>query len=199
MSVPKQDDVQAVLEDFHRRLREVIDRAWKEEWLDLPDRARFVFPRRVRAVLVFDGIARLALSEFDSDPNIRVMLQRQTVRFLFRDRVLVRFKKGNARGVGSNIGTQAELDFIDPQRSIPGLVPEIMRVEICYAPDDELGIVLSEVAVVARDRHRRVWAYPIDRGERKVVPLPPREPDHTPPMVVPRRRRRGEKFNSKTE
>ncbi len=187
MPIPDPANVHAVLEDFHGRLRRVIDRAWNEEWLDLPDRGRFLLPLRVRAVLVFDSIARFALAEFDKDPNIRVILKKQTVQFLFRDRVLVRFKKGNSKGVGSNIETQAVLDFIDPQRSIPGLVPEIMRVEVCYVPDD-IGVELDEVAVVARDRYRRAWAYPIERGRPSVVPLPPRQPDHTPPIVVPRHR-----------
>jgi hypothetical protein len=185
MPIPDPADVHAVLADFHDRLRRVVDRAWKEGWLDLPDRGRFLFPLRVRAVLVFDAIARFALAEFDKDPNIRVMLKKQTVHFLFRDLVLVRFKKGNSKGVGSNIETQTVLDFIDPQRSIPGLVPEIMRVEVCYAPDD-IGVGLDEVAVVARDRYRRAWAYSIERGGPSVIPIPTRQPDHTPPIVVPR-------------
>jgi hypothetical protein len=187
MPTPAQEDVKAILSDFEDRLRAVVDRAWRE-WLDQPDRSRFVFQLRVRAVLVFDFIARHALAEFDNDPHIRVMLKgRQTVHFLFKDSVLVRFKKGNSKGIGSNIETQAVLSFIDPQGVIPGLVPEIMKIEICYTPD-ALGIDLNEVAVVARDRRQRVWAYPIERERPSadVIELPPRKPDETPPAVVPR-------------
>ena len=154
----------------------------------MPDRGRFVFLPRVRAVLVFDFIAKHALAEFDLDPHIHVLLKgQQTVHFLFRNAVLVRFKKGNTKGIGSNVETQAALSFIDPQGVIPGLVPEIMKIEICYTPD-VLGLTLDEVAVVARSRHKRVWAYPIDRKKQTadVVELPLRTPDETRPVVVPR-------------
>jgi len=193
MPIPAESDVQAMLADFHVRLRQVVDDAW-QEWLELPGRGRFVFLARVRACMVFEFIARRAIAEFEGDEHIRVLTKRQTVQFLFRDCVLVRFKKSNDKGIGSNIETQAVLDFIDPQRTIPGLVPDIMRVEVCYRPDD-LGIDLSEVAVVARSRHKRVWAYPINKAEpiADVVPLPLRGPDDTPPIVEPRQPKPDEK------
>jgi hypothetical protein len=186
MPVPVQEDVKAILANFEQRIRRVVEEAW-EEWLALPDRGRFVFTPRVRAVLVFDFIARRALKEFDGDPNIYVLTRKQTVHFLFKDQVLVRFKKGNSKGVGSNIVTQEVLDFVDPQRTIPGLVPEIMKIEVCYRPNN-IGISLEEVAVVARNRHKRIWAYPIDREEpgAEIIPMPPRMPDATPPIVLPR-------------
>ena len=72
MPVPKQEDVKAVLADFEARLRAVVDLAW-QEWGAQPNKGRFVFLPRVRAVMVFDFIARHALAEFDKDPNIRVI------------------------------------------------------------------------------------------------------------------------------
>ena len=130
MPIPCPDEVREILCDFHDRIRAVVDGAW-EEWLTLPYRGRFVFPARARAVIVFDFIARRAQEEFDGDPNIKVLVKKQTVQFLFRDRVLTRFKKGNGKGIGSNIITQAVLDFVDPQRNIPGLVPHLLKVEFC--------------------------------------------------------------------
>ena len=145
MPIPAQADVKSILSDFEDRLRGVVDAAW-QEWLELPNRARFVFLPRVRAVMVFDFIARNAISEFDGDKNIVVLIKcRQTVHFLFNDTVLLRFKLGNSKGVGSNIETQAVMDFIDPQGVIPGLVPDIMKVEVCYSPD-HLGLDLADVA-----------------------------------------------------
>lgn len=193
MSIPDQADVKTILKDFEDRIRAIVDLAWKE-WLAIPDRSRFVFMRRVRATLVFDFIARNAIAEFDGDPNIHVIVKsRQTVHFLFKDVVLVRFKLGNSKGVGSNIETQAVLDFVDPQGVIPGLVPEIMKVEVCYSPDD-LGMELREVAVVARNRRRRIWAYQIERGDSAaIVGIPPRAPDTTPPVVEPRKPQQDEK------
>ncbi len=116
------------------------------------------------------------------------MTEKQTVKFLFKDQVFTRFKKGNDKGVGSNIETQAVLDFIDPNRLIPGLLPDILRVEFCYGID-ALGLTLSEVAVVARDRNRRIWAYELDRAvpSADILPLPTRSPDDAPPKVFPRK------------
>ncbi len=199
MPAPTEDEVRSVLQDFHTRLRRVVDDAWKE-WLDTPGKAKWVFLPRVRAVIVFDFIARRALEEFADDPNIHVIAKKQTVQFLFKDEVLLRFKKGNAKGVGSNILTQAVLDFIDPHREIPGLVPEIMKVEVCYSLND-LGIDLSEVAVVARNQRSRLWAYPLDRAApaADVIPFPtaPVSPDTNPPVVVPRQPKADEASDDK--
>ena len=186
MAVPKEEDVKRVLADFEIRLRRVVDGAWSE-WLEVPFRSRLVFADRARAVLVFDFIARRALTEFEGDKNIRTIKKKQTLQFLFKDQVIARFKKGNAKGIGSNIVTQQVLNFIDPQRNIPGLIPDIMKVEICYSPD-LLGIGLDEVAVVARDVTSRLWAFELNRGvpEAEVIPLPTRPPDTTPPVVLPR-------------
>lgn len=197
MPVPDKDEVKSVLSDFHERLRLVVDGAW-DEWNEFPGKGKLVFPARARAVLVFDYIARRALETFDGDKDIHVIVKKQTIQFLFNDRVLLRFKKGNAKGVGSNIRTRAVPDFIDPNRQIPGLIPEIMKVEVCYAVD-ELGVRLDGVAVVARDQTSRIWSYPLDRREsgENVVPMPPRAPDSTPPKVVPRQPDAEEKSDDK--
>jgi hypothetical protein len=186
MPVPDQDAVRAILADFHQRLRTVVDGAW-EEWLAIEWRGKLVYPARARATLVFDFIARRAQEEFAGDANIAVLAQKQTVKFMFKDQVVLRFKKGNAKGIGSNVVTQAVLDFIDPQGVIPGLIPEIMKVEVCWSPGD-LGIDLDGVNVVARDRRKMIWAYPLDSAaaDGVVVPLPVSPPDESPPQLVPR-------------
>jgi hypothetical protein len=186
MPVPEQAEVKKIMGGFEARIRTVVDRAW-QEWLEFPNRGRLVFINRARAVLVFDFIARIAQEEFADDPNIHVIVKRQTIQFLFHKSVLVRFKKGNAKGIGSNIVTSAVLDFVDPNRTIPGLVPDILKIEICYSPDT-LGVVLDEVAVVARNEDRRIWAYPIDKASpaTPVLRIPTRSPDLTPPTATPR-------------
>lgn len=188
MAAPDMDEVKALLAEFEPRIRAVIEAAWRE-WLDYPFKGRLVFLARFRAVFVFDAIARNALAEFEADKDIHVKVEKQTVKFLFKNQVFTRFKKGNDKGIGSNIETRAVLDFIDPNRTIPGLLPDIMRVEFCYGIDP-LGMKLSEIAVVARDRNQRIWAYPIDRSMpgADVVPFTPaRPPDHSPPIVYPRK------------
>ena len=120
------------------------------------------------------------MAEFENDTDVHVIREPQTVKFLFLDRVLARFKKGNAKGVGSNIETQAVLDFIDPQASFAGL-PDVHRVEIVYQLNI-LGTGYAEVAVVARNQRTRVWAYPLTgRPSADIIPMPAR----TPPVLTP--------------
>lgn len=185
MPAPPKDDVRAILGDFERRLRIVVDRAWAE-WLESDLRGRLIFAR-AKSDVIFDFIARHALAEFGDDDDIYVVAKHSTVKFLFRDQVLVRFKKGNAKGVGSNIETQATLDFIDPNREIPGFLPEIFKVEVCYQPD-KLGTQIKEVAVVARDLKKRVWAYPLAaEAGAEIIAFQPRIGDDAPPVVTPRK------------
>jgi len=185
MTIPVEDDVRAVLGGFERRLRLVIDRAWAE-WMDSDIRGRLI-RNGAKATVVFDFIVRHALAEFDGDPDIHVIAKHSTVKFLFKGTVLLRFKKGNAKGVGSNIETQAVLDFIDPERKLFPELPDILKIEVCYQPD-RLGTKIDEVAVVARDRNKRIWAYPLETGaSAEIIPLPIRTPDTPAPEVVIRK------------
>lgn len=192
MPIANQDEVRVILSNFEERIRGVVDAAW-EEWREHPGKGRYLFAR-TRANILFDAIARLAIAEFDADPYIQVLPKAQTVQFLFQDQVLIRFKKGNAKGIGSNIETQAVLDFVDPQLSLPGLLKDVHRVEICYQTD-ALGTQVDNVAVVARDRTKKVWAYPIDRRHpgAEIHPLPQRGSDDTPPAVTPKRPKKTER------
>lgn len=186
MTIPTIDGVQNVLRDFELRMREILDGAWNE-WLGLPDRARF--SPRTRASIIFDFIKLRAVSEFDGDPNIRVLPKGQTVQFLFKNRVLVRFKKANSSGLGSNIETQAVLQFIDPQLELPDLLPEIYKVEVCYHLD-ELATKIAQMAVTAREMNRKLWSYELQAPpSAEITSLPPRGPDVQPPQVRVRKRK----------
>lgn len=182
MAVPPIDEVQAVLGDFEIRLRSILESAWGE-WQTLPSRGSL--SPRSRASIVFDFIKRRALEEFLDDPNIRPLPKGQTIHFLFGDRVLLRFKKANSSGLGSNIETQAVLEFIDPQLQLVDL-PEIYRVEACYHLD-KLATKVALVTVSARQRNRRLWSYEMRRPQSGiVVPLPPapQSPDDGAPAEV---------------
>ncbi|MBT9161062.1 MAG: hypothetical protein DDT26_02361 [Dehalococcoidia bacterium] len=158
-----------------------------EDWLATPGRGRFVYAR-TRANVIFDHIIRHAMIEFDGDgeATVKALSEPQSVKFLFHGTVVARFKKGNARGVGSNIETQAVLAFIDPQGSFEGF-PAIHRVEIVYQLN-LLGTGYAEVSVVARDKRMRIWAYPLTgKPSADIVPLPIRKPPTlTPPVVMPK-------------
>lgn len=186
MPIAKREKVEPIIGVFSERLRAILDRAM-DDWLAMPDRSRFIYPR-TRANIIFDRIISHALVEFDGDGDntVKAIRESQSVKFLFQDTVVARFKKGNARGVGANIETQAVLSFIDPQSSFAGL-PEIQRVEIVYQLNF-LGTGYAEVSVVARDKRSRIWAYPLtSTPSADIIPLPPRTPPVlTPPVVTPK-------------
>ncbi len=177
MVTPTVADVRHVLQGFEARMRAILEAAW-DEWLEIPNRARF--SSRSRASMVFDFIRRRTIAEFDDEPDIRIIDKGQTVQFLFSDKVLVRFKKANDAGLGSNIETQAVLEFVDLQLTIPDLLPDIHRVEVCYHLDS-LGMQMEEIMVTARNRNHKLWSYPLERlvsGE--VIPLPISPTEETP-------------------
>ena len=165
-------------------MREILEGAW-EDWQSMSHRG--LMSPRSRASVIFDFIKARALMEFDGDPNIHAIPKGQTVHFLFRDRVLVRFKKANSAGLGSNIETQAVIEFVDPQFSLFAL-PPIFNVEVCYHLD-KLATRMERLAVTARRRNTKLWAYELDRpASGAVVPLPePPRADRTPPEVRPRK------------
>ncbi len=153
----------------------------------MPNRGRF--SDRTRASAVFDFMKRRALEEFQGDANIRALPKGQTVHFLFRNQILVRFKKANGAGIGSNIETQSVLEFVDPQLNIPDLLPEIYKVEICYHVN-QLGTGISEIAVTARERKSKLWSYELQRdGGAEILELPIRKPVDIPAPVVRIRKR----------
>jgi hypothetical protein len=185
MPIANIDVVKEVMGDFESRLRAIEERAWKRTQ-EVPGYHLFVYGR-TRSNIHFDFIVQEALIEFPEGKDIRVIVERQTVKFLFGTRVLVRFKKGNSKGIGANIITQAILDFIDPEFTFPGLLPDIHRVEVCHQLD-VLGRSLQDVSMVARNRNRRVWAYPLPPAapSAAIIPLPQRPNDDAPPVVTPR-------------
>lgn len=182
--IPPIDVVKKVLEDFELRMREILEGAW-EDWQSMSHRA--LMSPRSRASVVFDFIKARALAEFDGDANIHAIPKGQTVHFLFRDRVLVRFKKANSAGLGSNIETQAVIEFVDPQIPLFAM-PPVYHVEVCYHLD-KLATRMAMLAVTARQRNNKLWTYELDRpASAAVIPLPEPPPaDSTPPEVRPRK------------
>jgi hypothetical protein len=181
----EQDKVRSILSNFEFRLHSILQKAWAE-WREMPKKG--VLSARSRASIIFDFIKRFAIEEFDGDEDIHALPKGQTVKFLFQNQVLIRFKKANAKGIGSNIETQAVLEFVDPQLKIPDMLPEIFKVEVCYTLD-KLATKVETIAVTKRDRHQKLWSYPILGGESgEVIPMPTRAPDpEMPPTVRPRR------------
>ena len=167
MSIPSQADVYEILSPYHDRIQAVVERAWAEWYATVKFRARkkfgpVLYPRTM-ANYVFDAIARHAIAEFADDPSVSVRIEPQTVKFFFRGKVVGRFKKDSSGKLGSNISTQAVLDYIEPDGVLPGLPPETAKIDFVWRAND-LNTKLEEILVVARDNHHVVWDYSITDG-----------------------------------
>jgi hypothetical protein len=172
MTIPLVGDVRPFMEDFELRLRDVLEGAWGD-WLALPPECHSKFDKTTRANCIFDFAKHRALATFGSDSAVRAIPNGRSVKFLFRDRVLVRLKKANPRGLGSNIPTQAVLEFISPQLPLMDL-PEIYNVEILYT-EDVLAKSIRSIDAVFRMGYQRIWSWELARAaSASVVPISPR-------------------------
>jgi hypothetical protein len=190
MPVPTIEDVRPILQDFELRIRKVLLDAWKLDWLKVDEKHRTIFDKTTRANCVFSFAKQRALAEFGDDKQIQVVPNGRSVKFLFKGQVLVRLKKANRSGIGSNIPTQATLEFVHPQIPLFEL-PEIYNVEVCYS-ENELATDIQSIAAVCRRGSRKVWSYEIDQPPpANVIPLPTPKDDGngpTPATAIPRQR-----------
>jgi hypothetical protein len=175
MAVAIEADVRRALARWESAIQDIVRGAWAD-WLALPNRSRLRFSR-TRANVVHDLMVDRGIAAFNGEADVRVIMKDETAKFLFDRHVLVRFKKGGGKGLGSNIETQAVLAFTDPQLLIPGL-PDVQKVDVVYVLND-LQTMIDRVAVTARDNDVRLWFYDItDRRGAPVLPLPlPSAPD----------------------
>jgi hypothetical protein len=120
VSYPDPDEVHRVLKPYEQPLMAVHLRAW-ERLIANPDWPTLVFAS-TGTKLMHDLIVQEAAKELYDMPGVHKIAHDKSVRYLIEDRVLFRFKKGNRAGLGSNIDTQANDDFIDA-RSICSASP----------------------------------------------------------------------------
>ncbi len=187
-------DVRKLLDGLEDDVLEIVHGAW-DDWMAAG--LQVLFPRS-RAVLMHDFVVRHAMAKWGERADIHFVERDETVKFLIRQLLLLRFKKANGNGLGSNITTQAVLAFTDPQLLLPG-IPDVQKIEVLYELSD-LETKIDRVVVVARDGDRKLWEYEIEdrRGLAPVVPLPPRAPTQ-PAAPVVRLRRKDQDEKSKSE
>jgi len=90
MSLPIEKEVREVLEPYSKRIRKVLDKAFKDF---LARRGAGNIYKRTDSADVFDSVIRVAIAEFNNKPGTVVFDGGSTARFLFEGKVLVRFKK----------------------------------------------------------------------------------------------------------
>ena len=167
MSLPIEKEVRVVFEPYNKRIRKVLDKAFKDF---LAKRGAGNMYKRTDSVDVFDSVIRAAIAEFNNKPGVVVFATGSTARFLFDGKVLVRFKKAVKCGKGGNIRTGANDNFLDP--AIPFAdAPSAMKVEICWKVNS-LGTGYDSVHVTARNGDGQLWSYELPGGQQGIIEFP---------------------------
>lgn len=162
--------VRAALAKYEPALFQAVHKGWKD-WQGSTHNRPLIFTARSRACLVYDYIVQRAIAAFDGDPAVRIILRDETARFIFTDKVVLRFKKANGNGLGANIRTQATLSFVEQQQELPGL-SHVQKVEVVYVLN-ALQTQVVEVLVTARDGDVRLWHYALAPDTTaEIIPLP---------------------------
>ncbi len=192
----KENDVKKLLTAAREaKIMQAHKDAWSD-WWNSQDRIKFSFWRRTRANMFFERLRYHLQEAFKNDRGAHFEFKNQTFKILFDQKLLVRFKKANGKGLGSNVWTQAVFNFCNAQEEIPGM-PGVEKVEVVYALNP-LNTAIEKVFVQARDGKVRLWSYEIGDGKNTgVVPLPQRQPPKPPAsaddLVTPRKPKRDDK------
>ena len=176
MLLANEKEVRSILtSDRETRIAQAYRLAWTD-WWNNPARQRLNTWSRTRANNLFEYLFYHLKSEFKDDPRTRFFFERETFKLIIEEELVIRFKKSNSHGVGSNIGTQAEFDFCDPQTELPGL-PGLHKVEIVYSLNVTQSAI-DQITVLARNGDRRLWSYNIMGSSESALAqlVPPRSP-----------------------
>ena len=171
MPAPVEHVVQAALTPYNSRIHQAIGRGFRKFVSRLQFGAN-VF-KRTDSVDISDCVASELLAEFEAKDGVTVFRKNGTVKFLFANRVVVRFKKGGKNGLGMNCRTAANDDFLNPELPFHD-APRAMKIEMCWKLN-ALGTACANVVVVARNGAGALWSYSLPGGSQQVFAFPVRE------------------------
>jgi hypothetical protein len=175
MTEANEDIVRSVLAPYETKLFQAVHGAWAD-WKAVGLAGRLLFLGRSRACLVHDFIVQRAITAFTGDAAVRTVRRDETAKFVFAGQVALRFKKADDNGLGSNIETEATLDFVEQQQELPG-IPNVHKIEVVYILN-KLRTQIERVVVVARDGNVRLWNYVIAPATTaEIVMLPIAKPE----------------------
>lgn len=188
MAAAVETDVRKILSPERvEKIRKAYSLAW-DDWMKGPDKAKYSTFARTRATMVFERLVARLLEVFSDDPGMKHFFKDETVKFVFDDKVVLRAKKGDERGLGSNIETQASLDFCSQQADIPGLEGH-QKVDVLYLLN-KTATAIENIVVQARDGVVKLWEYSLTKdAPANVIPIPlPEMPNTTAEdMVKPKK------------
>lgn len=180
MPVPRREIVEPTIDKHRQVIVAAVQGAWSD-WLASPHPGIWRC-KRSRANFVWEQIIDRVHHAFDGTPGVRIIGSLATYGFLIDDRVFFRFKKGDENGLSTNVRTQLALAFHDHDQDLPGLLPEVERVEVVYQLN-RLETQVVDIIVVARDGDTVVWTYSLLDAAASGMPLPMPAPIGRPPRL----------------
>ncbi len=169
MAFPQKDIVEPIIDKHRKTIVGAVLGAWKS-WFESPHNGVWRC-KRSRANFVWEEIVDRLHLAFEQLPDVRITRQNETFTFLLDELVLLRIKKGNAKGLSANVSTQLAFAFHDHGQDLPGL-PEVQRVEIIYQLN-HLETEIADVLVVGRNKQVMLWPpYSLLKSDEVVEHLP---------------------------
>lgn len=147
------EKVRRILKPFHADLCSIPLEAWEKE------KKTFRWFKRTKSDDVFDAMIILAINKFANKKNIRPHEKNGTVFFIIDNKIALRFKKGDEKGLSHNIQTALAIAFNNPQQEIPGF-EDLIKIEVIHQFDSKFSTII-DVVVSQRDGDTILWHYPI--------------------------------------
>jgi hypothetical protein len=192
MPLPVEGYINPIVRPYEERIVKIETRAWDTWWKSSAKRTYGY--KRVRACAVHELMVREARKEFSGERGVRIVEGQETIYLLIKDRVILRLKKGDHRGLGQNNPTQQSLALISASADIYALplgLPDVQRADVTYILN-RLETRIDQVLIVGREGRRKLWDYAIYPREAAPVtmfPVKPKAPATQDDVVrVPSRR-----------
>jgi hypothetical protein len=174
MAAAIESDVRSVLTSMREdKIQRAYRKAWND-WWSSPDRPKLSRWDRTRANFLFECMVTRLKDEFADDSGARFLFYGETFKLIFDNHVIARFKKAGIDGMGSNVLTQAQMNWGDQQQDLPGF-NGIQKIEIDYMVD-VTGTEISQIIVLARNGKKKLWEYEIGPSEGGATLLPLYQP-----------------------
>jgi hypothetical protein len=194
MRITEEEAREIIDADREVRVANCIDRAWQRLGAN-PDRAAFNLKRTVATVMHQFMMNELRI-EFGIEKGVHLVEEHETIRIVFDQRLLVRLKKMDKRGVTAAHHSQALLGFIFPD--VPKVVTlpwdekemreDLPCVDMGYVLN-ELGTRIDQKIVAAREGDTVAWSYTFGDAmpmpDAAIPPAPADQPSAADNIIVP--------------
>jgi hypothetical protein len=174
-----QEEAKRILEPHLAKLRDCVEKAWAEYQGAHYADVRHHHTTRSRASLIHDHIVAYARQYFQGDPHVRIFTKRGRTMANISDKLLVRFKKLDARKRSRGVPTEQFVLF-GAQIDFDGIPSSLTHLEVGYVLDG-LQTELAGVYITCPNIRSVEWFIDL----REAVAAPAAAGTTIPPMNAP--------------